>query len=564
MTTARPTVGDAVAASGGLVKITDEWHKRDLARAVHGSFFENGAWWLDLDKADDDTKFVLVTLFPVFHEIVDVAALFDEVRPVDHASPWVASAYDDPRDGIPDRVPTKNLLYTYQAVGVVYAVARARADGGSSMAWPRGMGKTIGALTWAMALGGGHTIVVMPNTTKLSVWRPEVIKWGSGYWHDRDIYVIEGSKAKREKALREFSVPEANHPKILLVHYEALRLFEWAKVPCDQLIVDEAHRLAKGAARGRGVPQFYKALKQINATYKLELTGSVMTNGPEDVFGQAHLLFPDRYKSKWKDWNNRFLRYISGSHGEICVGVKPEMRDEFRYELGAWMHVLKREDHLDLPVKTEQDLYVDLTPAQRRVYDEMERTFMAELPDGELVLTTAVIARLTKLRQIASGLDLLGEGFTDSSKLDLAMDLIQDTLPYKTVVFCWHKAAVRAMCDRLTKAGITNVGITGDTKHGDRAVIIEDFQTKPSVKVLVATISTLGEGVTLHAAADLIFVESSWDPTSMEQAADRVYRIGQDRPVTITRIIARDTVDAWNVIPTVETKAALKRALIGG
>ncbi len=547
-----------------LLKITDHWLKRDIARAVHGSYFEDGAWWLDLDKADDDTKLVLVSLFPEHIEHVDIESLFDEVRPVDHASAWVASAYDNPRDGIPDHVPTKDLLYDYQARDVVYAMARAVSDGGANLAWDRGLGKTLGALTWAMALSSKHTIVVMPNTTKLSVWQPEVLKWSKGYWHPRDIYVVQGTKAKREKLVNEFSLEATGLPRILLVHYEALRLIDWDKVPCDCLIVDESHRLAKGAGRGSGIPQFYKSLLTIKAKYKLELTGSVMTKGPEDIFGQAHLLFPKRYKSKWKDWNNRFLRYIRGVHGEICVGVKPEAKDEFRHELGTWMLVRYKADHLDLPAKHQQDLYVDLSPAQRKVYDEMERTFVAELPDGEIIMTTAVIARLTKLRQIASGLDLMGEDFTDSSKLDLAVDLVQDTLPNKTVVFCWHKAAVRAMCDRLTALNIPNEGITGDVKHAERAAIIDRFQTSPGLKVVVATISTLGEGVTLHAAADVIFVESSWSPTDMEQAADRVHRIGQDRPVTITRIIARDTVDAWNVIPTVETKAALKRALIGG
>lgn len=557
-------MSNALAGQTGILKITDNWMKRDIARAIQGSYFEDGAWWLNLATADDDTKLVLISLFPEHIGLVDVSTLFEQVRPVDHATPWVQSAFVNPRDGIAEHVPTRDLLYDYQASDVVYATSMAIANGGASLAWDRGLGKTLGALTWAMNLSALHTIVVMPNTTKRSVWLPEIIKWGSEYWAERDIYVVDGTKAKRERTVHEFCETVPLVPRILLVHYEALRLINWDEVPCDCLIVDEAHRLANGGARGLKVPKFYKALLTIQASYKLELTGSVMTNGPEDLFGQVHLLFPKRYKSRWKDWNNRFLRYISGVHGEICVGVKPEAKEEFRHELGTWMMVRYKADHLDLPEKIMQDVYVDLTPAQRKVYDEMERTFVAELPDGELVLTTAVIAQLTKLRQIASGLDLLGEDFVDSSKLDLAMDLIQDTLPRPTVVFCWHRAAVTALCNRLTEAGIECAGITGSTKHSDRADIIKEFQEGHRIKVLVATISTLGEGVTLHASSDVIFVESSWSPTDMEQAADRVHRIGQEHPVTITRIIARDTVDAWNVIPTVETKAALKRALIGG
>lgn len=135
----------------------------------------------------------------------------------------------------------------------------------------------------------------------------------------------------------------------------------------------------------------------------------------------------------------------------------------------------------------------------------------------------------------------------------------------RVVVFAWHRATVDAIVDRLLKLGIDAAGVTGDTPMQTRADLVAEFQDdKGSLQVLVATIKTLGESVTLHAASDLIFVESSWVPTDMEQAADRIYRIGQEKPVTITRIIARDTVDEWRIIPTVDNKAALKRAILGG
>jgi len=70
--------------------------------------------------------------------------------------------------------------------------------------------------------------------------------------------------------------------------------------------------------------------------------------------------------------------------------------------------------------------------------------------------------------------------------------------------------------------------------------------------------------VTLHAASDLIFLESSWTPTDMEQAADRVHRIGQTNRVTITNIVARDTVDVQRVLPTVRSKDQMRRMVLGG
>jgi SNF2 family DNA or RNA helicase len=106
--------------------------------------------------------------------------------------------------------------------------------------------------------------------------------------------------------------------------------------------------------------------------------------------------------------------------------------------------------------------------------------------------------------------------------------------------------------------------ITGDTKMSTRAISVQEFQTDPEVKVIVATIKTLGESVTLHAASDLIFVESSWTPADMAQAADRVYRIGQNDRVSITNVIAADTVDETRVLPTLLDKAAMRRMVLGG
>jgi len=134
----------------------------------------------------------------------------------------------------------------------------------------------------------------------------------------------------------------------------------------------------------------------------------------------------------------------------------------------------------------------------------------------------------------------------------------------KVVVFAWHKATVRAVVARLTAENITAVGITGDTPMKERARLVEQFQEEPDPRVIVATIKTLGESVTLHRAADLVFVESSWTPADMDQAADRVYRIGQKHRVTITHLVARDTIDETRILPRVADKAAMRRLVLGG
>src|SRR5690606_14028162 len=127
-----------------------------------------------------------------------------------------------------------------------------------------------------------RVIVVCPNSSKESVWRPEFDKWDP----TRPVFNLGGDKRKRARTLAAFDESGG----VLLVHYEALRLVEWDKFPpVDLVICDEAHRLAKGSKSSRS-PQFYKALKQIRTKYKLALSGSIIVNSPEDFFGAQHWL----------------------------------------------------------------------------------------------------------------------------------------------------------------------------------------------------------------------------------------------------------------------------------
>ena len=105
--------------------------------------------------------------------------------------------------------------------------------------------------------------------------------------------------------------------------------------------------------------------------------------------------------------------------------------------------------------------------------------------------------------------------------------------------------------------------ITGNTKIEERAAHVKEFQEEDSPKIIIATIKTLGESVTLHASSDVIFVESSWVPADMEQAGDRVRRIGQTHRVTVYNIVAKDTVDETRILPVLKSKEMLRRLVLG-
>lgn len=545
------------------VVITDDGRKLRQAASIPGSWYEPTLRARMFDPARDYAATrVALKMFPdlrmrIDTDILDAAERMPDIRPYDFATAW---AGDKSVEELLPNVPTemRDRLYRYQAVDVAYACARIREDGGAYLGWDRGLGKSFGAVACAFELQADRIVIVAPNSAKDAVWVPEFEKWDSeGRFTDR-VFNLRGTKKQRERVFEWWR----REGGVLLAHYEVLRLVEkWPEV--DLVIVDESHRLASGGP-GHKVPAFYKALKKVKSKGRLALSGSVITNSPEDFFGALHWLFPDRYKSRWRDWNNRYLSYVESAFGRVLSGVKEDALDQMKRELAAFLSIRKKQDELpDLPDRIDQTLHVDLTPEQRRVYNEFAANFIASLPDGEIIKSPSVLSQLTKLRQISTGLDLFGEGLSDSSKIDLAVELVKDNLPSKTVVFTWHRATATALAARLEGLGIESHVITGDVPPQDRAEAIKDFQHEAGRPVIVATIKTLGESVTLHSAADVVFVESSWTPTDMEQAADRVYRIGQTRRVTVTRIVARDTVDEWRVVPALENKAAMRRMILG-
>lgn len=553
------------------IVLTDEFRKARTARAVPGARWDadKGAWIFDPELDEEATR-VALRLFPEIRTQVDEGLVQRvlEGRSVSHrplageadsfaeSFPQAVSATQDAiRQASPD---ASSALYRYQLHDVAYAVARIKVDGGAYLGWDRGLGKTLGGIGCALALGSDRIVVVTPNSSKRTVWLPEFNKWAADKFSGR-VYSVEGTAKQRNRVIDEWDSTGG----VLLAHYESLRLIVGRLTNVDLVIVDEAHRLSRGSKSSKA-PQFYKALMKIKPKYKLALSGSLIINSPEDFFGANHWLFPNTYKSKYRDWCDKYLHYVEGGFGKVLMGVKPDKVKAMQDELGKFILVRSKEDELPgLPDKITQTLRVDLSPEQRRVYDDLAARFIAELPDGSKIVVGSYLAQLTKLRQIATGLDLLGTGVVDSSKIDLALDLIEDNLPKKTVVFAWHKATVHSIKDRLDAKGIVASAITGDTKMAERARLVADFQESPECKVIVATIKTLGESVTLHAAADVIFVESSWTPTDMDQAADRVYRIGQKSHVTITHIVSSDTVDETRILPRLADKEAMRAMVLG-
>jgi SNF2 family DNA or RNA helicase len=572
------------------IELTSEWHKGMLARAVPGSYWDGVASSWVVDDPTPRAAAVILKLFPHLGlQHPELSALRDEllqdVRPFDNATPWVKA--NDVRlgaqrvrkvlEGLPVIDPhTREVvrngwsLHEYQETDLAYGAAVLREHGAFYMGWERGLGKTLGTCLLIDELDQRSVLVVAPNTAKDSVWASELRRFCP--W--LVTIVLGNTPAKRRAALAAAKqCYRDGEPFALVVHYEALALIAgksktpsgktrigdgWAGLGfnVDLMVTDEDHRLSNPDS------QMARAAAKVPHERLLILSGSIIQNHLEELYSPHHRAFPDRYTSRWRDWNDRFLDYAEGGYGKVCLGVKPSQVPALRTELGVWMVYRRKEDELDLPEKTYVDERIALSPAQRKAYDQLVDECMTQLDDGSTIKAQEGAAMMTKLRQVATGLDLVG-GIADSTKLDRMVDIITDDEDNDFVVFSWYKAAVHAAAQRLEAKGIECFSVTGDTPHAKRAEMIARFQAGEG-RVFIGTLATLGESVNLQRANNVIRLDRSFNPMLNVQAEDRVYRQGQGRPVTITDLISADTVDELHVLPILSNKEALRAAVLGG
>lgn len=591
-----------------MIVLTEEYTQRKLAAAVPGAYLEGRRWVLPLPTPRSAT--VALKLFPhlaLEHpDLVELrASLFTDVKPVDYAArfdlrvnaPRVEAEMNKRGWSLerPKVVPL-NSDRLYQVRDLGYAVAALRKYGGFYLGWDRGLGKTVGAAAVADDLDVKSMLVIAPNTAKQNTWAAE-LEWACPWL---TVLVMPNDKGQRARCLEQaLALAAAGTPFVLVIHYEGLALVAekqthvtkrgqyetddegnvkldengkkiplvvklrtprikggWDKlgITWDLIAADEGHRLANPEA------QMVKAACKIPAKARLVLSGSVFQNEWEELFGPLHFMLPDVYKHKDLHWCSRFLDYVENGYRKVCVGVLPHREEAMREELGRFL-VIRQKQNLAIVRRHK----VQLSPEQRRVYEELGNRLLADLPNGERIKTEDGIALLGKLRQVAAGLDAFDpDKITDSSKLDEAQRRIEKSLAKgnEIVVFVWHKAIGHALERRLAVAGIDSWVIDGDVTHTERNRRIKAFQGGEK-RVIIGSISTMGESINLQRANHVIRIELSFNPALNQQAVDRVDRQGQEREVYCDDIIAENTVDETTVLPSLANKEALRAVVFG-
>jgi len=566
------------------IRLTDDYRKNGLARNVPDAYFADGAWWLPPDP-DPESARIALRFFPGLQatepELVAASRLsVADHTPIDLATEWWGQ--QDAEDCLAwhrraDRViraaeqyhnvkgeHTPIVPHNFQIMDAAYATYRLRAGYGAYLGWEMGLGKTLGACLVMDMWDVNYVLIACPNNAKQDPWvhmLSQLCPW-------LGIVVVGNTRAEREAALAKARRRmDAGKPTAVICHYAALPIIESKHGPktvsgwkplgqFDLKIADEAHMLGNRKA------QFTSALRRIPAVGMLDLSGSVMSGAPEKLFVPWQMFQPKRYKSQWRDWNDRFLDVVLDDYGQKqIVGPKLHRLPAFRAELGECLVVRKARDYLEIPAPHVVDRLVEMHPEQARVYREMADDLMSELPDGTINYATDGAPLRSALRQVTAGIPG-GDAGLISAKHDAALEDIQSAGDSQIVMFAWHRRAVEEIARRCREAGIGCGVVSGAYSQAEREREIDLFK-RGGYRVLAATIKTLSSAANLQNASVVGMLEESDDPIDNEQAIGRVVRQGQRANASVYLYRVPGSVDDLSVQANYLTKAELRSLILG-
>jgi len=394
-------------------------------------------------------------------------------------------------------------------------------------------GKTISVL-WAFdflrKVGAVRRMLVLaPLSTLERAWGDEIFS----NFPDMTFAVLHGTRDKRHKLLAEpFDVYIINHDGIK--SEETLKLL-CEREDIDLIVVDEV-----ASFRNVRTERWIAANRLINGEKKTGkgrrewawgLTGTPTPNGPVDAFGQVKLINPGRVGGYFGQFRDSVMRQ-SGPYkwvmrdGALDI-VRTAMQPAVRFA---------REDCIDLPPTTYVTRHCDLTPAQKKAYDEMASKLKAEF-EGGLITAANAATKTGKLLQICCGVAYGPNGDVElpiGPRLDLVMELIEESAS-KVIIFVPFTGALMALAKKVAETYSVAV-VHGEVSKTKRDTIFKQFQVSPDPHVLIADPRTMSHGLTLTAASTTIWFGPAPNNETYLQANERTPRPGQKLQTLIVNI----------------------------
>ena len=441
-------------------------------------------------------------------------------------------------------------LRPYQLDGLRWMQTLRELQVGGVLGDDMGLGKTLQSL--AHLLCEKHAgrldrpcLAIMP-TSLIPNWLDEAARFAP------ELRVLALHGARRSADFARLSQYD-----LLLTSYALLPrdLPHWRKQPLHILLLDEAQYIKNPASKAA------QAAGQLEARQRLCLTGTPLENHLGELWSLFHFLMPG--------WLGDARRFSQDYRTPIEKHGNRDRLEHLKARVKPFL-LRRRKDQVarDLPAKTEIIHWVDLGQGQRDLYETvrlaMDRKVRDEIGRKGLASSQIVILEaLLKLRQVCCDARLLqADGPNQSAKLDSLLLMLEELLAEgrRVLLFSQFTSMLALIEAELQRRGIGYALLTGATQ--DRRAPVQRFQAG-EVPLFLISLKAGGTGLNLTAADTVIHYDPWWNPAAENQATDRAYRIGQDKPVFVYRLIARGTVEE-KIQQLQQRKAALSGGLLDG
>ncbi len=476
-----------------------------------GWLTQHGHRVADLLAARDDQKKIRTAVIP------ELAALCDALelpKPVSFGklAPLLEGFEHIPRAPLPEGLQAE--LRGYQQVGVDWLSLLREAELGGILADDMGLGKTLQTL----CVLRGRALIVCPKSVVYN-WVDEVRRFRPGL----RVAVYHGSKRELDRTA-----------DITLTTYAVLRLDteRLAAETWDAVVLDEAQAIKNESS------QTARAAFQLKGLFRVALSGTPVENHLVELWSLMHFANPGLLGGR-TDFAERYADPIASGSPQAASRLRAKIRPFV-------LRRMKREVLPELPPRTDAVLHVELDEAERSVYDAVRvatrQALTTKLAEGGGVL--AALEALLRLRQAACHSALVpGQHAETSSKVERLLEALTEAAAdgHKALVFSQWTSLLDRVEPHLKAAGVAFTRLDGSTR--DRGEVVARFQDEAGPPVMLVSLKAGGTGLNLTAADHVFLLDPWWNPAVEDQAADRTHRIGQDRPVMVYRLVAKDTVE---------------------
>lgn len=447
----------------------------------------------------------------------------------------------------------KAVLRPYQQKGFEWILLLHEIGAGACLADDMGLGKTLQAICALVYFMEGNprpkNLVICPASLIYN-WQQEFNQFAPGIRT-----LVYHGPARLAEQLTE---PEV---QVIITTYHTLRSdIDLIRAQSfGAIVLDESHNIKNPAT------QVAQAVLQLDAVFRIALSGTPVVNNTFDLYMQLHFAVPGMFGNR-EFFKREYADPIDNFQDEERTGILKKLTAPFI------LRRTKEQVAKDLPEKTESILWCEMEGLQRMVYEEiMEQTrgniFLEIEKSGFAKSKFSILQGITKLRQVCCSPLLLKDGTmhhcSESVKTSTLMNELSN-IPdnHKALVFSQFSSMLDLLAEECKKRGLAFYHFDGGTPPDKRSEMVKAFQDPDNkVNLFLISLKAGNTGLTLT-AADYVFLYDPWWNTAVEtQAIDRTHRIGQTKSVFAYKMICKDTIEE-KIITLQQRKKKLSEELV--